>query len=65
MTAANASVSRRTGRALPIAEGFAAAVAAALPWSTSATGILIYFATSLISHLLLRKWHESAVRREN
>jgi NitT/TauT family transport system permease protein len=31
----------------------------------SATGILIYFATSLISHLLLRKWHESAVRREN
>jgi NitT/TauT family transport system permease protein len=31
----------------------------------SLTGILIFFATSLISHLLLRKWHESAVRREN
>jgi NitT/TauT family transport system permease protein len=31
----------------------------------SATGILIFFATSLISHLLLRSWHESAVRREN
>jgi NitT/TauT family transport system permease protein len=31
----------------------------------SVTGILIFFATSLISHLLLRKWHESAVRREN
>jgi NitT/TauT family transport system permease protein len=31
----------------------------------SFTGILIFFATSTISHLLLRKWHESAVRREN
>jgi NitT/TauT family transport system permease protein len=31
----------------------------------SVTGVLIYAATSLISHLLLRKWHESAVRREN
>jgi NitT/TauT family transport system permease protein len=31
----------------------------------SATGILIFFATSLISHLFLRSWHESAVRREN
>ncbi|HET7715755.1 MAG TPA: ABC transporter permease subunit, partial [Bauldia sp.] len=31
----------------------------------SLTGVLIYAATSLISHLLLRKWHESAVRREN
>src|ERR1700730_16585550 len=31
----------------------------------SATGILIFIATSLISHLLLRSWHESAVRREN
>jgi NitT/TauT family transport system permease protein len=30
----------------------------------SVTGVLIFFATSLISHLLLRKWHESAVRRE-
>ena len=31
----------------------------------SATGVVIFAATSLISHLLLRKWHESAVRREN
>jgi len=31
----------------------------------SLTGILIFFATSLISQLLLGKWHESAVRREN
>jgi NitT/TauT family transport system permease protein len=31
----------------------------------SFTGILIFFATTAISHLLLRKWHESAVRREN
>jgi NitT/TauT family transport system permease protein len=31
----------------------------------SFTGILIFFATSLVSHLLLRRWHESAVRREN
>jgi NitT/TauT family transport system permease protein len=31
----------------------------------SFTGICIFFATSLISHLLLRRWHESAVRREN
>ncbi|MGD9740989.1 MAG: ABC transporter permease, partial [Bauldia sp.] len=31
----------------------------------SVTGVLIYGATSLLSYLLLRKWHESAVRREN
>lgn len=31
----------------------------------SLTGVVIYTITSLISHLLLRKWHESAVRREN
>jgi NitT/TauT family transport system permease protein len=31
----------------------------------SATGVIIFFATSLLSHLLLRNWHESAVRREN
>lgn len=31
----------------------------------SLTGVVIFFATSLISHLLLRKWHESAVTREN
>ena len=29
------------------------------------TGVLLFAATSLISHLLLRKWHESAVRRES
>ena len=29
------------------------------------TGILIFAATSLVAHLLLRKWHESAIRREN
>jgi len=31
----------------------------------SVTGVAIYGVTSLISWLLLRKWHESAVRREN
>jgi NitT/TauT family transport system permease protein len=31
----------------------------------SFTGICIFAATSLVSHLLLRRWHESAVRREN
>jgi NitT/TauT family transport system permease protein len=31
----------------------------------SATGVVIFFLTSLVSHLLLRRWHESAVRREN
>ncbi len=31
----------------------------------SLTGVLIFFATAFISHLLLRRWHESAVRREN
>jgi NitT/TauT family transport system permease protein len=31
----------------------------------SLTGILIYLALSLLSHLMLRHWHESAVRREN
>jgi len=30
----------------------------------SVVGILIYFALSLLSHLLLRRWHESAVERE-
>jgi NitT/TauT family transport system permease protein len=28
------------------------------------TGVLIYATTSLISHLALRKWHESALKRE-
>ncbi|MCB1489467.1 MAG: ABC transporter permease [Bauldia sp.] len=31
----------------------------------SLTGVVIFACTSLVSHLLLRKWHESAVRREN
>ena len=31
----------------------------------SGTGILIFLLLSLISHLLLRRWHESAMRREN
>jgi NitT/TauT family transport system permease protein len=30
----------------------------------SMTGIVIFLVLSLISHLLLRRWHESAVRRE-
>lgn len=31
----------------------------------SFTGILIFAAMSLLSHLLLRRWHESALKREN
>jgi NitT/TauT family transport system permease protein len=31
----------------------------------SATGIVIFFALSAFSHLMLRRWHESAMRREN
>jgi NitT/TauT family transport system permease protein len=31
----------------------------------SVTGIAIFLLTSWISHLLLRKWHESAIKREN
>jgi len=30
----------------------------------SATGILIFLAFSLLAHLILRRWHESAVERE-
>lgn len=30
-----------------------------------ATGVAIFGATSLLSHLLLRRWHESVIRREN
>ena len=30
----------------------------------AATGVVIYAATSMISHLALRKWHESALKRE-
>jgi NitT/TauT family transport system permease protein len=31
----------------------------------SLTGVLIFLAFSLLSHLVLRRWHESAVRRES
>jgi len=31
----------------------------------SLTGIAIFFVTSTISHLLLRRWHESAIKRES
>jgi NitT/TauT family transport system permease protein len=31
----------------------------------SIAGIVIFFALSGLSHLLLRRWHESAVRRES
>jgi NitT/TauT family transport system permease protein len=30
----------------------------------SAAGVVIFFALSGLSHLLLRRWHESAVTRE-
>ena len=28
------------------------------------TGLAIFALTSLVSHLLLRRWHESAIKRE-
>ena len=31
----------------------------------SILGILIFLAFSLLSHLMLRKWHESAIKREH
>ena len=31
----------------------------------SGAGIVIFLVLSLLSHLLLRRWHESAIRREN
>jgi NitT/TauT family transport system permease protein len=31
----------------------------------SATGVLVFWLTSLVSHLALRRWHESALAREN
>ena len=31
----------------------------------SGAGIVLFLVLSLISHLLLRRWHESAIRREN
>ena len=30
----------------------------------SLAGIVIFFALSLLSHLMLRRWHESAIVRE-
>jgi NitT/TauT family transport system permease protein len=30
----------------------------------SLAGILIFFALSLLSHVMLRRWHESAIVRE-
>ena len=30
----------------------------------SVAGIVIFLAFTLLAHLLLRRWHESAVRRE-
>lgn len=30
----------------------------------AASGVVIFFVLSLLSHLMLRRWHESAVRRE-
>jgi NitT/TauT family transport system permease protein len=30
----------------------------------SLAGILIFFALSLVSHVMLRRWHESAIVRE-
>jgi NitT/TauT family transport system permease protein len=29
------------------------------------TGVVIFAGLSLISHLMLRKWHESAIKRES
>ena len=47
------------GRRLNVPRLFAALIL------ITATGLAIFFLTSLISHLLLRRWHESAIRREN
>src|SRR5438132_4116711 len=47
-----------SGYRLDIPRMFAALVLLAI------TGILIYFAMSLVSHLVLRRWHESAIPRE-
>ena len=46
------------GDRLNIPRMFAALILIAL------TGVIIYGVTSLISHLALRKWHESALKRE-
>lgn len=47
------------GRRLNVPRLFAALILITL------TGLAIFALTSLVSHLLLRRWHESAVRREN
>jgi NitT/TauT family transport system permease protein len=31
----------------------------------SVAGVVIYMALALVSHLLLRRWHESALRKES
>jgi NitT/TauT family transport system permease protein len=31
----------------------------------SAAGVVIFFALSALSHLALRRWHESALKRES
>jgi NitT/TauT family transport system permease protein len=47
------------GYQLKIARMFAALIMISL------TGIVLFLVTTWISHLALRKWHESAVKREN
>lgn len=47
------------GRRLNVPRLFAALILITL------TGLTIFALTSLVSHLLLRRWHESAIRREN
>jgi NitT/TauT family transport system permease protein len=47
------------GRRLNVPRLFAALILITL------TGLAIWFVTRFISHLLLRKWHESAMKREN
>ncbi|WP_052119927.1 ABC transporter permease [Inquilinus limosus] len=47
------------GRRLNVPRLFAALILITL------TGLAIFALTSLVSHLLLRRWHESAIRREN
>ncbi|MEQ9642239.1 MAG: ABC transporter permease [Alphaproteobacteria bacterium] len=48
-----------SGYRLNIARMFAALIL------ISGTGVLIFLAFTALTHVLLRKWHESAVRREN
>ena len=43
----------------------AVAVAYAALVLLSLTGIVIFLLLSFVSHLLLHKWHESALKREN